>query len=198
MLNRLREQIQPLLITVGTQFSRINPSPNFWSGLGLIASIIAAVVYGSAFIFDYAYSYYFSFIGGLFLLLSGFFDLVDGCVARRVKEASKKGAFLDSIFDKVSESIVFMGIAVGTLASPLSCIVALTSSLLVSYVRARSESLGISLQGIGIGERAERLLLLAVIGMLPIQGSVQWAVIIVSIVASFTLVQRTWEINQRL
>jgi archaetidylinositol phosphate synthase len=186
------------MMTIGTQFSRINPSPNFWSGIGLVASIIAAVVYGSAFIFDYAYSYHFSVIGGLFLLLSGFFDLVDGCVARQAKEASKRGAFLDSIFDKVSESIVFVGIAIGTLASPLSCIVALTSSLLVSYVRARSESLGISLQGIGIGERAERLLLLAVIGMLPIQGAMQWAVIIVSIVAGFTLAQRTWKVSKRL
>ena len=72
-----------------------------------------------------------------------------------------------------------LGIAVGTLASPITCMIAITLSLLVSYVRARSESLGVPLQGIGIGERAERLLLLALIGMLPLEGSSQWAVIIV-------------------
>jgi archaetidylinositol phosphate synthase len=166
--------------------------------MGLIASIVAAILYGSSFVFDYAYSYYFSVIGGIFLLISGFFDLVDGCVARIAKKTSKKGAFLDSIYDKISESMVFIGIAVGSLASPLSCTLALSLSLLVSYVRARSESLGISLRGIGIGERAERLLLLAVIGMLPIQGSVQWAVIIVSIVAGYTLVQRVSEVNKHL
>jgi len=76
--------------------------------------------------------------------------------------------------------------------------IAITLSLLVSYVRARAESLGISLQGIGIGERAERLLLLAIIGMLPFYGSLQWAVIIVCIVAGFTLVQRILEVNRQL
>jgi archaetidylinositol phosphate synthase len=60
----------------------------------------------------------------------------------------------------------------------------------VSYTRARAESLGVELKGIGIGERAERLLVIAIIGMIPIAGSMQWAVIIVSIVAGMTLIQR--------
>jgi archaetidylinositol phosphate synthase len=186
------------LLSIGKEFAKINPSPNFWTGLSLITSIIAAAIYGSAFVLDHQYSYYFSLGGGIFLIISGFFDLVDGSVARLTKKTSTKGSFLDSMYDKISESIVYIGIAVGTLANPISCTIAISLSLLVSYVRARSESLGISLQGIGIGERAERLLLLAVIGMLPLQGSSQWAVIIVSIVAGFTLVQRILEVNKQL
>ena len=198
LLNRLRGQIQSLLLSIGIEFSKLNPSPNFWTGLSLITSMIAAAFYGSASVIDHQYSYYFSVGGGIFLIISGFFDLVDGSVARVTKQTSKRGSFLDSTYDKISESIVYIGIAVGTLASPITCMIAITLSLLVSYVRARSESLGVPLQGIGIGERAERLLLLALIGMLPLEGSLQWAVIIVIIVAGFTLVQRVLEVNKQL
>jgi len=166
--------------------------------LSLITSVIAAAIYGSAGVIDHQYSYYFSLSGGIFLIISGFFDLVDGSVARLTKKTSKKGSFLDSTYDKISESIVYIGIAVGTIANPITCIIAISLSLLVSYVRARSESLEVPLQGIGIGERAERLLFLAIIGMIPLHGSLQWAVIIVSIVAGFTLVQRVLEVNRQL
>ena len=198
LLNRLRSQIQPLLLSIGKEFSKINPSPDFWTGLSLITSVIAAASYGSASVLDHQYSYYFSLGGGIFLLISGFFDIVDGSVARLTKKTSKRGAFLDSTYDKLSESVIYIGIAVGALANPVTCMIALTLSLLVSYVRARSESLGVPLQGIGIGERAERLLILAIIGMLPLHGSTQWAVIIVSIVVGVTLVQRVLNVNRQL
>lgn len=63
-------------------------------------------------------------------------------------------------------------------------------SLLVSYSRARAESLGVELKGIGVGERAERLLIVAIIGLLPFNWALEAAVIIVSVVAGITLVQR--------
>ncbi len=63
----------------------------------------------------------------------------------------------------------------------------ITLSLLVSYTRARAESLGIKLQGIGIGERAERLLVIAVIGMI---GFMDYAIMIVIVIAGITLIQR--------
>ncbi|HZA43446.1 MAG TPA: CDP-alcohol phosphatidyltransferase family protein [Nitrososphaeraceae archaeon] len=198
MLNRFRGQIQPLLLSIGREFSKINPSPNFWTGLSLITSLLAAAIYGSASVLDHQYSYYFSLGGGILLIIAGFFDLVDGSVARLTRKTSKRGSFLDSTYDKVSESVVYIGIAAGTLASPITSMITLALSLLVSYVRARAESLGVTLMGVGIGERAERLLLLATIGMLPIDGSTQWAVIVVSIVAGFTLVQRISKVNKQL
>jgi archaetidylinositol phosphate synthase len=123
-------------------------------------------------------------------LISGFLDVIDGAVARVTKHSSKKGSFLDSSFDKISEVAIFLGLAASNLAEPILCMVALSLSVLVSYIRARAESLGVELQGIGIGERAERLLIVAIIGMIPIQGAMQWAVNIVSIIAGVTLVQR--------
>ena len=141
-------------------------------------------------------------------MISGFFDVVDGSVARVTKKTSKKGAFLDSSFDKISEVVIFAGIAFGNLANPFWCLVGLGMSLLVSYTRARAESLGVELKGIGIGERAERLLILAIIGMIPLgailpeqlpeQSGMSWAVIIVSIVAGITLAQRIAATSKKL
>lgn len=182
---------------LGMRFASTGLSANFWTGVALIISIAAGIAYASPIIGINWYSPYVgSVIGGVLLLISGFFDMVDGSVARVTKQTSKKGAFLDSTFDKISETIIFAGIAIGNLASPLWCLVALAMSLLVSYTRARAESLGIELRGIGIGERAERMLILAIIGMIPLgfvvngESGMKWAVIIVSIAAGITLVQR--------
>lgn len=201
MLNKLRDSLQPTMTRLGTSFASTGLSANFWTGVSLAISIAAGIAYASpAFIgVDW---YLAAVIGGALLLISGFFDIVDGSVARVTKQASKKGAFLDSSFDKVSEVVIFAGIAFGNLANPFWCLVALGLSLLVSYTRARAESLGVELKGIGIGERAERMLILAIIGMIPIviggQSGMYWAVIIVSIVAGVTLVQRIAATTKKL
>jgi archaetidylinositol phosphate synthase len=156
----------------------------------MLSSIVAALLYASAVSSIGLIRFNAIILGGIVLLISGFFDIVDGTVARVTKSSSRKGSFLDSSLDKLSEVAVFLGLAIGDLAEPLLCMIALSLSLIVSYVRARAESLGIELKGIGIGERAERLLILAIIGMIPISGAMQWAVVIVSIIAGITIVQR--------
>jgi archaetidylinositol phosphate synthase len=192
VLNKLRNLLEPTLSKIGAGFASTGLSANFWTGLGLALSVLAAIVYASnAFIeLDWTPWNFAAVIGGILLLLSGFFDMVDGSVARITKQTTKKGAFLDSVFDKISEVIIFGGIALGQLADSFLCLIALALSLLVSYTRARAESLGSVLKGIGIGERAERLLLIAIIGMIPTRDAMQWAMIIVSIVAGITLAQR--------
>ncbi len=182
---------------LGSGFASTGLSANFWTGVGLALALAAGVAYSSTPLTDGAIGkYYAAVIGGVLLLVSGFFDIIDGAVARVTKQASKKGAFFDSTFDKVAEVVIFLGIAAGGLANPLLCMVGLGMSLLVSYTRARAESLGVELKGIGIGERAERMLILAIFGFIPFRGmsagngAIEWAVIIVSIVAGITLVQR--------
>ena len=156
----------------------------------MLSSIVAAILYASAVPSIGLIRFNAIILGGIVLLISGFFDIVDGAVARVTKSSSRKGSFLDSSLDKLSEVAVFLGLAIGDLAEPLLCMIALSLSRIVSYIRARAESLGIELKGIGIGERAERLLILAIIGMIPISGAMQWAVVIVSIIAGITIVQR--------
>jgi archaetidylinositol phosphate synthase len=192
LLNKLRNLLEPTLTRIGATFASTGLSANFWTGLGLAVSVLAAIAYTSnAFVnLDWTPWNFAAVIGGIFLLVSGFFDIVDGSVARITKRISNKGAFLDSVFDKIAEVIIFAGIALGQLADSFWCLVALGLSLLVSYTRARAESLGGKLKGIGIGERAERLLIIAIIGMIPVREAMQWAMIIVSIVAGITLAQR--------
>lgn len=197
MLNKFRDSFQPVMTKLGMTFASLGLSANFCTTVSLATSIAAGVVYAiassstttvlPAIVFSWLYA---SVIGSILLLISGFFDVVDGSVARVTKQTSIKGAFLDSSFDKISESIIFIGIAVGNLANPILCMIALSLSIIVSYVRARAESLGVELKGIGIGERAERLLIIAIIGMVPVAGAMQWAVVVVSVIAGLTLIQR--------
>ena len=187
MLNNLRNSLQPHLEKIGKKFASTGLSPNFWTGIGLFFAFVSAIIYGLNVEFALI-------IGGILLLISGFFDIVDGQVARVAKKTSKKGGFLDSVSDKIAEVEIFLGILIGGYAESYLVLLAISLSLLVSYSRARAESLGVKLQGIGIGERAERLLVIAIIGiiggLLQISAFMEYAVIIVIIIAAITLIQR--------
>ena len=180
MLNNLRNSLKPYLQTIGKIFASTGISPNVWTAVGLIFAFISSLVYGISLEFSLI-------LGGILLLISGFFDIVDGQVARYTNRISKSGGFLDSIFDKIAEVAIFFGILLGGYTEPYLVILAISLSLLVSYTRAKADTLGIKLQGIGIGERAERLLVIAIVGMI---GFMEAAVIIVIIIAAITLVQR--------
>ena len=177
---------------LGLIFASLGLSANFWTMLGLVTSTLASAIYAMPAITPTISFPWFnaSISGSILLLISGFFDIIDGNVARVTRQSSKKGAFLDSSLDKLAEATIFIGIAAGGLADPLLCMIGLALSLMVSYVRARAQSLGIELQGIGIGERAERLLIIAVLGFIPIVDIMQWAVIAVSVISGITLIQR--------
>jgi len=180
MLNNLRDSLQPHLEKIGRGFASTGISPNGWSCVGLFFAFVSAFIYG--------WNVEFSLIiGGIVLLIAGFFDIVDGQVARVSKKITKSGGFLDSVFDKIAEVAIFLGILVGGFAEPYLVFLAITFSLLVSYTRSRAESLGVKLQGIGIGERAERLLVIAIVGII---GFMEYAVIIVIIIAAITFIQR--------
>jgi archaetidylinositol phosphate synthase len=180
VLNNLRNSLKPHLEKIGKSFASTGLSPNFWTAIGIVFAFASAIAYGLNFEFALI-------IGGVLLLVSGFFDIVDGQVARVTNKTSKQGAFLDSNFDKIAEVAIFFGILVGGFVEPYLVFLAITLSLLVSYSRARAESLGITLQGIGIGERAERLLVIAIIGMI---GFMDYAIMIVIVIAGITFIQR--------
>lgn len=180
MLNNLRGTLQPILEKIGKAFASTGFSPNFWTVVGLLFALASAVVYGMGIEFGLI-------IGGVLLLVSGFFDMVDGQVARITGKTSKKGSYLDSMFDKIAEVAIFLGLLIGGYAEPYLVMLAISLSLLVSYARAKSDALNINMQGIGIGERAERLLVIAIIGII---GYMEPAVMIVVVIAGITLVQR--------
>jgi CDP-diacylglycerol--glycerol-3-phosphate 3-phosphatidyltransferase len=141
-------------------------------------------------------------LGGLLLLLSGVADTLDGQVARGGAMATKFGAFYDSTLDRVGDGATFIGIGAFFLTAPdvayrvpaaIACMVAILSSLLVSYARARAEGLGIDCK-VGIAQRAERILGLGLVsllcGAMARAQVLEGAVALLAIASIITVVQR--------
>ena len=199
MLNRFREKLVPITTLIGNNFSSLGLSPMFWSMIAFAFAILSSIFFGlSNFLSEQGIVFPSQIFASIMLLISGFFDIVDGSVARVSKTSTSRGAFLDSNFDKISEALIFIGIAIGGLSSPILAMIALSTSILVSYIRARAGSLGIELKGVGIGERAERLLILSICGFIPISGSIQWGIIIIIILSSISFIQRFWFVLKRI
>ena len=105
------------------------------------------------------------FAAGFVVLIAGFFDMLDGALARRTKQVTRFGAFLDSTLDRLSEAVIILGILVlqageQSVTGVLLVGIALIGSLLVSYIRARAEAQGLECQ-IGLFTRPERVVVLA-------------------------------------
>lgn len=199
MLNRFREKLIPITTLIGNNFGSLGLSPTFWSIIGFAFAILSSIFFGlTNFLNQQGIEFPSQIFASILLLISGFFDIVDGSVARVMKKSTTKGAFLDSNFDKVSEALIFIGIAIGGLSNPILAMIALSTSILVSYLRARAESLGIELKGVGIGERAERLLILSICGLIPISESIQWGVIIIILISGFSFLQRFRYVLKRI
>ncbi|ETA66673.1 MAG: archaetidylinositol phosphate synthase [Methanolobus sp.] len=164
-------------------------SPNSLTIIGLLISIWAAVVFATGNMIA----------GALLILFSGFFDMIDGAVARAKNRMSVFGAVLDSVCDRYADAIVFAGIiygsVTGTIVQPslfsvpmwFWVIFAVIGSYMVSYVRSRAESAGVSSMNIGIAERPERMIIL-VLGSLS--GYLVESIVLIVILTHITMVQR--------
>ena len=148
------------------------------------------------------------FIGGLVLWFAGLFDIFDGALARASGRVYRYGAFFDSTVDRYSEGAVYLGLLVYFLGrhhtlEPVLILVALAGSFLVSYVRARAQSLGFTCD-VGILARPERVVVI-VAGLLleriQVPGwhftSLTLALWILAIGTNFTAIQRVWVVWQQ-
>ena len=142
------------------------------------------------------------FLGGCVLLFAGLFDIFDGALARASGKVYRYGAFLDSTVDRYSEGVVYLGILVYFLQhhltlEPILVLTALAGSFLVSYVRARAQSLGFRCEA-GILARPERVVII-VAGLLLEPLPTRWSTLtialwILAIGTNVTAVQRVWEV----
>lgn len=187
MLTRLREALKPALDAFGKNLSKISPEPNFWTALGLVFSLISAY-------FFYSSSY---LLASFFLLASGLMDVADGAVAKSSGKTSRKGGFLDSNMDRIGEVAIYLALILASKTAyfTFAASLALSFSLLVSYARARAEASGINAEGIGYGERAERIIILAIGGFID---HLFYALIAISILAFITYLQRLIIYSSRL
>jgi archaetidylinositol phosphate synthase len=156
-------------------------TPNMLTVIGFIFAVMAGIL------FYMKINWMFTYIMAPFLiLLSGLMDALDGPLARLGK-ASKFGGILDSTFDRLGEILIFSGIILGELASPFWGIIAISFSLMVSYVRARVEVENVKMESVGIAERPERMLILIISSFL---GLIEYGVALIAILTVITFVQR--------
>lgn len=168
-------------------------SPNVVTTLGALVVLSSATAFARGEVH----------LGGLLLLASGLFDILDGQVARQGAMVTAFGAFYDSTLDRLGESAIFAGIMYHFLQGGLPqgqmvlgvmlAALALTASLLVSYTRARAEGLGVE-NKVGIAARAERFLVLGAptlfFGAGPNGQLLFWIVVVLAAATSITVIQR--------
>ncbi|MEM0223441.1 MAG: CDP-alcohol phosphatidyltransferase family protein [Nitrososphaerota archaeon] len=169
------------------KLSRLGVKPMIITALAFITALISAAFYYLGASMPMIY-----FLAALFLALSGFLDAIDGAVARKLKMTSDLGAFLDSVFDKLGEAAIYVAIIASGAVSALWGALALTSSLMVSYVRHRAEPLGVDLKGVGFMERAERTMLLIIASIITpfIRQALEVSMILIALLAMMTVAWR--------
>ncbi|NOQ98024.1 MAG: CDP-alcohol phosphatidyltransferase family protein [Calditrichae bacterium] len=166
---------------------RLHVHPNHFTILGLIASIIGAIFYAKHDIR----------IGGLFIILGGICDIIDGKVARKTGLSSKFGALFDSSLDRYAEVFMFLGTAIYFVQKDYSItsimvFLAMGGSMMVSYVRARAESLGYECK-VGIMQRPERVVFVGISSLIHYSLLVI-AIWMIAILANFTAIQRMYHV----
>ncbi|MFP3975186.1 MAG: CDP-alcohol phosphatidyltransferase family protein [Chloroflexota bacterium] len=156
MIARLRPSLGWLLTQpVVHLLARTSISPNALTIFGLLLNAVTAWVIATEHLF----------VAGFLVLLSGWFDMLDGALAKVTGKTSRFGALLDSTVDRISEAVLFVGLLIFYLGQnatleTILIYVSIIGAMLVSYTRARSEGLGINGE-VGFFARPERVILLA-------------------------------------
>lgn len=170
-----------LLVRIVRPLGRAGVNPNVLTFLGFAMTVLAAAAFGAGRLGLAA--------AGIFL--AGFLDMLDGQVARRANRATPFGAFLDSTLDRYSDILLYMGLVVhyavmGSFFYVILAAIAMASSFMVSYTRARAEVLIASCK-VGFMERPERLVLLILGGVFRRMAPVLW---VIAVGATLTVVHR--------
>lgn len=171
--------------------ARHNVSPNTITTVGTLLTVAAGAVYATGHIMT----------AGWLMAVTAFFDVVDGQVARREGRSTVFGAFYDSTLDRVADGALMAGLTVFYATNPVHhniymvvvCLVGIIGTFLVSYTRARAESLGIDAK-VGVMQRPERIVLLsapqALFGLFWNGWVLMGIIILLSVTAWITAVQR--------
>ena len=168
--------------------ARSGLSPNVLTAAGLLLNVAVGVVLATGWVL----------LGGLLVLLAGIFDMLDGAMARVAGRSTRFGALLDSVVDRFSEAAILAGllwlyVSQQRAVEVLLLFAVLLGSLMVSYVRARAEGLGLDCE-VGLVARPERVLLLA-LGL--ITSLMVPVLAILAILTHLTVVQRVWYVWQQ-
>ena len=176
--------------------SRVTPNALTTSGV-LMCAAASVLVY-----FEYRGEILFFWIGAVVFVIGSVLDILDGALARLSGKGTPFGAFLDSTTDRVSEGFMLGSIALvfhrdGNQVALAFAFAAVAGSFLVSYTRARAEALGLK-GDVGIGSRAERVVVITAGLVLAPWGGLPWAIYLLAATAWFTVGQRVWSVRDQL
>ncbi len=157
--NDTRDRVKKVGEPIALFFGRLGLTPDALTLIGFgITAVGAALLWGQLWL-----------AGGLVVFVGGVFDMFDGTLARATDRVSRLGAFMDSVFDRWGEALVYVGLVAGLAASgwpnaPIFAAAAMAAAFMVSYTRAKSEGLGFStgtgMAAVGVMPREIRLVLL--------------------------------------
>src|SRR5919197_3885754 len=181
MLSRYRETVSAWTDPVGRALFHLHLRPNHLTVMGLGISLFAA----AAFVQGHTRT------AGLLLLVAGLFDFFDGALARVSRQDTPFGAFLDSVIDRYSDLVVLLGIVVLFARMPhvrgaVVAMAGLIGSVMVSYTKARAESIGVECN-VGFMERPERLICLIAGAILDVLEPALW---VLAVLANITAIHR--------
>jgi archaetidylinositol phosphate synthase len=185
MLTRLKVKVQSAIKAQAEAADKIGLTPNAISIIGIALALLSALAYTSG--------HKNLTLAVVLLLASGYCDILDGALARLCQKATPFGGFLDSLLDRYADSAVYIGIVIGGFCTLPWGLLALIGSLLVSYARARAEAAGIKMETIGLAERAERIIIIAVASLAQIfwQNALEAAMILLAVLTNLTVLQRS-------
>lgn len=178
--------------------ARTRVSPNALTAAGVILCAAAAVVV----YFEYRSELLAFWLGALLFVIGSVLDILDGALARRSGKGTPFGAFLDSTTDRISEGFMLGAIALifsrhGHQLAVAFTFAAVGGSFLVSYTRARAEALGLK-GDVGIGSRAERVVVIVAGLVLAPWGVLPWAIYFLTATAWITVLQRVLAVRAQL
>jgi phosphatidylglycerophosphate synthase len=197
--NRSRDAVKAIFEPVALAMGRAGLTPDALTLIGFAITTTGAVLV--------ALQHW--TIGGIVVFIGGAFDMFDGTLARATGRVSRWGAFLDSVFDRGGEAIVYIGIVFGAAVEehtrvPILATSALAAAFMVSYVRARAEGLGFSpgkgMAAVGLMPREIRLVILS-IGLVfadaPNIKPLEPTLAIIAIGATLTVIQRILDVRRQ-
>ncbi len=183
----LRGPFDKIVAPVGAALQKLGVSPDFITGAGVVMSAACGAAIGTGHFFT-------AFI---LLALTGIPDALDGAVAKAGGTAGPRGAFLDSVSDRLSDGLIFAGAAFyflegDTPRKAMLPIALLIAAMMISYMRAKAESLGYDAKG-GLMERAERFIALGVgLAISSLFEPVLWLMLVLTIATAIFRFVKVW------
>jgi CDP-diacylglycerol--glycerol-3-phosphate 3-phosphatidyltransferase len=181
-----------------TSLARTRVTPNALTTAGVSLCLAAAVLVT----FENRHQFLFYWLGAVVFVVGSILDILDGALARAGGKSTPFGAFLDSTTDRVGEGAMLAALGFnlareGNDTAVLFTALAVAGSFLVPYVRAKAEALG--LRGdVGLGSRAERVVVITAGLVLAPWGVLQWAIYLLAATSWITVVQRVLYVRKQL